>query len=164
MLPELGQGASRGCVWCHSAPKRGYCGARRSEILSCGCWVTSSLVVSEELWKGLCNPGRNRGCRGHGSQFPFLQTSRSLAQLETRHVLRLAKREELSTGYVYFFGAQRCRNWEGFRQLKCRGWRQLLKAAASPFAGAQHRAEMLLLRFAPRGERRQSSGCEDGKH
>lgn len=115
-MPDLGQGASQGCGWCRSASKPGFCGAHGSEILSCGCWVTSSLVVSEELWKGLCNPGRNRGRRGHGSWFPFLQTSRSLPQLETRHVPQLAKPEELSSGYVYFFGAQRCRNWEAFCQ------------------------------------------------
>lgn len=115
-MPDLGQGASQGCRWCRSASKPGFCGAHGSEILSCGCWVTSSLVVSEELWKGLCNPGRNRGRRGHGSWFPFLQTSRSLPQLETRHVPQLAKPEELSSGYVYFFGAQRCRNWEAFCQ------------------------------------------------
>lgn len=115
-MPDLGQGASQGCGWCRSASKPGFCGAHGSEILSCGCWVTSSLVVSEELWKGLCDPGRNRGRRGHGSWFPFLQTSRSLPQLETRHVPQLAKPEELSSGYVYFFGAQRCRNWEAFCQ------------------------------------------------
>lgn len=115
-MPDLGQGASQGCGWCRSASKPGFCGAHGSEILSCGCWVTSSLVVSEELWKGLCNPGRNRGRRGHGSWFPFLQTSRSLPQLETRHVPQLAKPKELSSGYVYFFGAQRCRNWEAFCQ------------------------------------------------
>lgn len=114
-LPDLGQGASQGCGWCRSASKRGFCRAQGSKILSCGCWVTSSLV-SEELWKGLCNPGRNRGRRGHGSWFPFLQTSWSLAQLETRHVPQLAKPEELSSGYVYFFRAQRCRNWEAFCQ------------------------------------------------